>query len=85
MKILKKNIEFMIGLGLIYIAATFYIIFFVRELKHVKLSKEEQEDECNYEDNLTVIGTYKLIWSIIKLKPMIYLILILLTFRVSIL
>jgi hypothetical protein len=65
-------------------------MIFVRELKHFNLNpasstkqqQQSQKEIINLEDNLTVLGTFKLIWNIVKIKPMIYLIFILLTFRV---
>lgn len=73
----------MIYFGVIYLVSTLYLILFVSEFKQMRL-KSKKEQAVVVADKLSIVTTYKFIWSIIKIPSMKYLIFILLTFRVSV-
>lgn len=62
----------MILFGIIFIVSTTFILFFVNE-----------KSELDRDVNSSVIYTFKCLWKIMKLNPMIYLITFLLTWKAS--
>ena len=69
------RLEFMFFFGFFYLILTTVVLFFIKE-KHEEHIKSK---------NFKILGTYKLLWDMAKLKPIQWFIVLFLTIRVSVL
>ena len=82
---------FMHFFGFLFIVSTTLVMLFKKESsnhdqeEHKDSDKEEliENKRINYEDKLSIVSTYKLMWRIVWIPPVKELIIILLTFKVK--
>lgn len=67
--------SFMMFFGVLYLATTTVVLFFIKEINN----HSEDDQLADY----SLIDTYKVVWRIIKLGPILKLLLVLVTLRVS--
>jgi hypothetical protein len=74
--------------GFLFIISTTLVMLFKRETNtedyETMLKRTDEKPKINYEDKLSVVSTYKLMWKIIWIPPVKKLLIILLTMKVFI-